>query len=120
MTIEMDKRWYRDTDIPNFVKVYATRLARLYFLQHACSDNHPVLVAEQQLIEMARSKLQESLLASFSVDEILKTRPYIVWWIRSIAKIRACSHIDGEKAQKAVTLSIDGDKLDDLFKLNGH
>jgi hypothetical protein len=120
MTITMDKRWYRNTDISEFVKIYATRLARLYYLQHACSDDHPVLVAEQQLIEIARSKLQEVLLASFSVDEILKMRPYIVWWIKSTAKIRACSHIDNEKAQSAVTSSIESEELNDLFEFHGH
>ncbi len=120
MTITMDRRWYRGTDIPNSVKTYATRLARLYFLQHACSDDHPVLIAEQQLIEMARSKLQESLLVSFSVDEILKMRPYIAWWVKSIARIRACSHIDGKDAQGIVTLSIDDEELGDLFEFHGH
>jgi len=120
MILEMDRRWYQDSDIPVSIKTYAARLARLYFLQHFCPDDHPVLNTEKQLIEIARSKLQEALLKTFSIEEILKMRPYVVWWIKSIAKIRACSHIDGEEARDAVTSSIDSEKFDDLFEFHGH
>jgi hypothetical protein len=78
------------------------------------------LTTEEQLIEVARSKLQEALLKAFSAEDILKMRPYLVWWIKSIAKIRACSHIGSEEARGVVTSSIDNEKLNALFKFNGH
>lgn len=116
----MNRRWYQDSDIIDFVKIYATRLSRLHFLQHACSGDHPVLVAEKQLIEIAHSKLQEVLLKSFSVREILEMRPYVVWWIRSIAKARVCSHISNEAAREVIVSAIEGNALDTLFEFDGH
>jgi hypothetical protein len=116
----MDRRWYQDSDISNSVKTYATRLARLHFLQHTCSDNHTILITERHLIEIACSKLQEALLKTFSLDEITQMRAYIVWWIKSIARVRVYSHVSDGKIQNVVASSINNDKLNDLFKLHGH
>lgn len=115
MNLEMDSRWYRDTEIPDLVKIYASRLARLYYLRQFHSSNKSVLITEQHLVEIARSKLQESLLKTFTIDEIKANRSYLVWWIKSIAKIRACSHVDDNGIQRTIESSIDREKLDELF-----
>ena len=49
--------------------VYACRVARKMLLgQRGLEEGHPVLVIEEALIEMARSRLQEFLLGAFKED----------------------------------------------------
>jgi hypothetical protein len=47
---------------------YACRVARRLLLRSSCEEDHPVLAIEEDLIEMAKARLQEFLLASFPDD----------------------------------------------------
>ena len=65
----------KDTDV---FRVYACRLARKLYLQRKCEPDHPVLVIECQLIEMALSRLAEIILAtkanSYIIAEAIRIR----------------------------------------------
>ena len=65
----------KSTDV---FRIYASRFARRLYLQRKCESNHPVLVIEHQLIEMALSRLTEIMLATkanrFIVTEAIRVR----------------------------------------------
>ncbi len=73
------------------VRVYACRIARRMLLSRNCESDHPVLLIEQNLIQMAQSKLQEFLLASFPDGEQDRVKKRVSDSIRRIAanKIRS-------------------------------
>lgn len=44
------------------IRTFASRLARRLLLERLCGDGHPVLANENDLVEMASSRLQELML----------------------------------------------------------
>ncbi len=49
--------------------MFAIRLARRALLRRFCSADHPVLTIEEDLVEMARSKLQEHILSHYLKED---------------------------------------------------
>ena len=66
---------HKSTDV---FKVYSSRLARKLYLRRKCEPDHPVLVIECQLVEMALSRLAEIVLSTkankFIVAEAIRIR----------------------------------------------
>lgn len=97
------------------IHTFALRLARKCFLQQFCQEDHPVLSTELHLIEMARSKLQEHILATISLKDLPKMRPIIEAQIRMIAKNRVLVYIEVDTHKDAVIQVLDKESLDDIF-----
>jgi hypothetical protein len=91
-----------DSDIPALdrskgveaIRLLAGRLARRAHLRKYCSADHQVLEIEEELIEMATSKLRAFILSSFSRDEILLLRQPVEKAIRDFAAQKALSYDD--------------------------
>jgi hypothetical protein len=81
--------------------VYACRVARKLLLgQRGLEAGHPVLTIEEDLIEMAKARLQEFLLGSFREDPAIVRLSAIVAVKRVAAsKIIAASDIDNVAKQ---------------------
>jgi len=52
----------REGAAAGLVGVYAARLARRAILRRYCQEDHPVLMIEEDLVEMARARLLEHVL----------------------------------------------------------
>jgi hypothetical protein len=66
--------------------IYALRLARLCYLRHLCPKDHPVLITELHLVEIAQSKLREYILSNYSLEEIQMLKPSFESEIKQIAR----------------------------------
>ena len=88
------------------------------YLRHRCPPDHPILSTEIQLVDMARSKLQEELLLKTSVDALMRMRDDLEFEIRQVAKDWVLSHSMGEGARASVLEAVDGEDLGRLFLLN--
>lgn len=104
-----------NADIYRLITTYSSRFARLHFLKYFCFDDHPVLKTEINLVEMAKSKLQERLLIDFDSNNISKIRPIIEGCIRNMAKNNLNAYIDDGDIKIIISCDMDNDKLDDLF-----
>ena len=67
-----------NTQSTDVFRIYACRLARRLYLQRKCGPDHPVLIIEYQLVEMASSRLAEIILATkankFIIAEAIRIR----------------------------------------------
>lgn len=50
------------------VRTFALRVARLMIIRQHCQGDHPILSIEEDLVQMARSRLQEYILVSIPRD----------------------------------------------------
>jgi hypothetical protein len=97
---------------------YATRFARFCLLRHRCPSDHPVLSTEVQLVDMARSKLQEELLSGLSVDGLARMRADLEFEIRQTARDWVLAQpVDGSVIA-AVLEAVDREDLGRLFLLD--
>ena len=73
------------------LSTYACRIARRLLLRCNCEEGHPVLLIEDDLIEMARARFQEFLLMHFPPDDLNLTRLSAIVAVKRVAasKIRA-------------------------------
>lgn len=96
--------------IPEPIRTFAMRLARRCSLERICSREHPVMITELHLIEMAKSKLQEYVLINvpYILPEVLENQ------IRNVASMEAASYVNDEATRRAVMRAIWREKLDDL------
>ena len=71
-------------------RTYAMRFARICLLRMRCGEEHLVTVTERDLIDMAKTKLQEEVLSSLSYSEIEYLREELISQIKrfAIEKIR--------------------------------
>lgn len=101
------------------LRTFATRVARGLFLESLKLGDidHPILATEVRLIAMAKSKLQEHLLATMGAEEMLRSRPDIESQIRRIAKgwIRRQA-ADGYDLSDTLK-KIDESAFEDLFQI---
>lgn len=97
------------------MRTYASRLARLCFLKQKCEQDHPVLLTEQELVEMAKSRLQEQAAIKFGAS--LESKAHILASsVRGIAaKWVACS-LDDEDERESVLTAIHQDDVAGLFR----
>jgi hypothetical protein len=75
---------------------YACRIARKLLLQSSCEEGHPVLAIEEDLIEMAKARLQEFLLGAFPDDPAIVRSSAIVAVKRVAASKIRNSDVDTE------------------------
>jgi hypothetical protein len=61
MTIQMPQNDSNALDL-RVVQVFASRVGRKCFLEHFCETDHPVLMTERELVEIARSKMLEQFI----------------------------------------------------------
>lgn len=88
------------------VRVFAARLARKCFLEHCCSDEHPILSIERDLVEMARSKMMEQLLSIYRHGTLGSAQPAIIKMILKMARSRIASHVEDEEIQETIMQSV--------------
>src|SRR5512135_79879 len=93
---------------------YACRVARRLLLKSSCEEDHPVLAIEEDLIEMAKARLQEFLLASFP-DEPSIIRLSAIIAVKRVAasKIQA-AEVDQE-VKKELLGQLDEMPMEDLI-----
>ena len=106
------------TGIDRFLGKYAHRLARLCVLTAQCPEDHPMLSTERNLMDMARSKLQEALLRKLSVDGFRRMRPDLEYLIRQSAKEDASLWSVPAGSRAPILRAIDAEPLDSLFTLD--
>jgi hypothetical protein len=93
---------------------YACRVARRLLLKSSCDEDHPVLAIEEHLIEMAKSRLQEFLLASFPEDPSIMRLSAIVAVKRVAASKIQAADID-LAVKKELLGQLDEMPMDDLI-----
>lgn len=96
------------------LRVFAQRLARLMYLRRVCEPDHPVLSVENELIEMAKSKLQEYIFVNVPANQTKMYGILIQSWIKSIALERAVSSDEDDSVKERVMEAI---MAEDLSKL---
>ena len=97
---------------------YARRLARLCLLKQRCGEDHQVLRTEINLMDMARSKLQASILRKVDVDAFRDLRPDIEFLVRQEAKDSVRLWAEDRRTADEVRTAIDKEPLDSLFLLD--
>ena len=96
------------------LRTYAMRVARRMLLRRCCEEGHPVLAIEEDLVQMARSRLQEFLLASYSPDDLAGVRPAVHQAVQRAASAWIVA-ADGDQDVKSSLLEqLDGLSEDDL------
>jgi hypothetical protein len=100
---------------PDHVAVYARRRARMVFLRCHVEGDHPVLRTENHLIEMARSKLLESLLAKHGESGIDTVRPAVESRIRDIMRKSVDGLTPDQSLRDQLRRDMDSEPLDHAF-----
>jgi len=96
-------------------RTFANRFARLMFLHHMCESDHPVLVVERELVEMARSKLQEYVLVRVPNERLRVLRPVLEAWVRAVAQEKILSSDEEDGVKESVMTRIQNESLADLL-----
>ncbi len=99
----------------NPLKTFSHRLARLMLLRIRCEADHPVLIVEMELIEMAKSKLQEFIMTQVSKDSIRLLKPILETWIRVAAQERALSFDEDDYIKEQVLSAILSENVSDVI-----
>lgn len=99
--------------------VYARRMARLLFLRRHVEEDHPVLAAENILIEMARSKLLEGLLASVGEAGLSRERPSVERAIREEMKMSISRLVSDPERVAALHGEAESEPMDSVFTPRG-
>lgn len=107
MLNEVDGVKSRRTD---FLSVYSNRLARMLFLEMACGRDHPVLRSEITLVEMARSKLREQMLASSAPSD------RVVTVIRTLVRSRLTELVRDEDDLGVLLKKAEGITFDSIMR----
>jgi hypothetical protein len=96
------------------LRTYAYRVARRLLLKSSCEEDHPILAIEENLIEMAKARLQEFLLGSFPEDpKVVRLSAIIAVKRVAASKIRAAD-IDQE-IKKELLGQLDDIPMGDLI-----
>jgi len=98
-----------------FLEKYAIRFARLCLLRCFCPPDHPILVTEIQLVDMARSKLQEEFLSRLSTDALARARSDLEFEIKQAAKDWVFVQPVDANIIATVLEAVDREDLDRLF-----
>jgi hypothetical protein len=94
---------------------YACRIARKLLLMSACEEGHPVLAIEEDLIEMAKAKLQEFLLGAFPDDPTIVSLSAIVAVKRVAASKIIASDIE-TAVKRSLLVQLNEMSMEDLMK----
>lgn len=96
-------------------RTFTRRLARLTLLRQFCQPEHPVLRIEEDLAEMARSKLQEQILLRVPASRIRRLRPALESMIRRSAAARILSADEEDHVKESALEALEGEGFDSLF-----
>ncbi len=96
-------------------RTFANRFARYKYLKHLCEDDHPVLIVESELVEIAKSKLQELVFTKISNDQRKVFKLLLESWIRAVAQERILGYDESDDVKEAVMISIQNESLASLF-----
>jgi hypothetical protein len=100
------------------LKSYADRVARWILLRHWCkSEDDLILAIERDLIEMAKSRLQEFLLSSFR-DNADGALPIIIVAVKRVAAQRIRTSEIDQEVKFSLLRELDNMPMEDL--LIGH
>lgn len=83
-------------------------------LRNRCEAGHPVLSVEMDLVEMAKSKLQEHLMSRYSSDSRRLLKPLLESWIRATAQERILSFDEDDSVKETVMVAIQNENLEDV------
>jgi len=97
------------------VQVFASRLTRRALLRRFCPSDHPVLAIEEDLIEMARSKLQEHILASYPRDDIPGLREAVHAAMRQTAVEKVTGYDEDETVREELVEEVCAEPIDDVL-----
>ena len=97
------------------LRVYANRMARRMLLTRFCGDGHPVLEIEENLVQMARSRLQESLLIHFGDLERIKLKVFFM--VRKIARERIRTSDVDLDVKNSLLEELEAMSVEELFPL---
>lgn len=87
----------------------------MVFLRRYVDGDHPVLVTERQLVEMARSKLLESLLAKHGESGMDAARPGVEFRIRDVMR-RSVNGLASDPASRdQLVKDMESEPLDSAF-----
>lgn len=99
--------------------VYARRRVRHLFLSGHVEEGHPVLVTENILVEMARSKLLAGLLATLGVDGLSRERPFLEREIREEMKLSISYFVSDPEKMAVLEAQADAETMDSVFTVRG-
>ena len=105
----------RDAPGLQAVRVFTSRLARRAVLRRSCPSGHPVLAIEDDLIEMARSKLQEHMLSSYPEGVVPALREEIRSAMRLIARERVTKYGEDEPLRTELVDEVCSEPMDVLL-----
>lgn len=97
------------------VRTFAHRLTRRALLRRFCQSDHPVLAIEEDLVEMAKSKLHESILASFTPEDIPKLRPALEMAVKASAMEKVAGYDEDQNVKDEIVLEVCSVPLDDIL-----
>ena len=96
------------------VRTFGNRYARRMILRRSFGDSHPVLQVENNLVEMARSQLQEVILATLpNIPET--TRGELVRSLRRAASERILASEEDEEVKEDMLTDVENEDFADLF-----
>lgn len=88
------------------LKTFALRVARKCFLEHFCPPDHPVLSAEKDLVEVARSRMMEHLRMVFPGMKLSYVRPNVENIILQISRDRIAAHASDQDSRDSILGSV--------------
>ena len=99
----------------DLLQTYASRVARRMLLMRFCGEGHPVLAIEEDLIQMAKSRLQEFLLASFDSDRLDLVRPLLSSVVRKVAYSRIMASDADHEVKESLLEELQDMPMEDLL-----
>lgn len=96
------------------IRTFGKRFARRMILRRSFGESHPVLSIEDDLVEMARSQLQEVILATVPGAED-GLRDELVISLRRAAADRISDSTEEEDTKAQMLLDVAREDFDDLF-----
>lgn len=106
---------FHEDPLHESIRTYASRLARLCFLRRRCDGDHPVLLTEVELVEMAKSRLQEQAVLRFGRS--LDSRAHILAaTIRRVAAKWITCSLEDEDERELVLVELSQEDVASLFQ----
>ena len=101
----------------DMIRTFATRLARRCLLEKLCPVDHPIMIAELALVEMARSKLQEHIMITYDHEDYPCVVTQLQQMIREIAEKKIRGQVEEEAMSRQIIQAIRDENLDYLLPI---
>ncbi len=96
------------------LRTYARRVARWLILRGSCGEGHPILTIEEDLIEMAKARLQEFLLGAFPDDSSVVRQTAIVA-VKRVAASKIIASDQDTEIKKNLLTQLNEMSMEDLI-----